>query len=45
MDCELLNSVEVTTIIIISAAISATVSMVLNAVLNHYREQAKLNDK
>jgi hypothetical protein len=44
MDCEILNSVEVTTIIPISSAISAAVSTILNAVLNHYRDQTKLKN-
>lgn len=44
MDCEILNSVEVTTIIIISSAVSAAVSMILNTLLNHYRDQAKSMD-
>jgi len=45
MDCEILSSVEVTTIILISSAISATVSMILNTLLNHYRNQAKLKNQ
>ena len=45
MECELLSSVEITKIIMISAAISAAVSTILNVVLHHYREQSKSKDK
>ena len=44
MDCEILNSIEAITIVIISSAISATVTIILNSVLNHYREEAKSKD-
>ncbi len=45
MDCEILNSVEVTEIIIISSAVSAAVSMILNILLNHHRDQAKFKSR
>ena len=42
MDCEILNSIEPMTIVLVSSSISATVTIILNSVLNYLREQDKL---